>query len=103
MEQVLERIGRAGQVLVTEKTKDYIVTQDRGGRRGSIAWPIAPATSAWARLIIGQDARSGEDKIPEGRGLKMNEVMRIPPPVLFIPPRGACSSLGFANAKTLTY
>jgi hypothetical protein len=41
---------------------------------------------AWARLIIGQDVKSGEDRdIPEGRGLKM-QVMRIPPPVLFILP-----------------
>jgi hypothetical protein len=38
---------------------------------------------AWARLIIGQDVKSGEDRdIPEGRGLKM-QAMRIPPPVLF--------------------
>jgi hypothetical protein len=38
---------------------------------------------AWARLIIGQDVKSGEDRdIPEGRGLKM-KVMRIPPPVFF--------------------
>ncbi len=40
---------------------------------------------AWARLIIGQDVRSGEDSnIPEGRGLKM-AAMGIPPPVLFNP------------------
>ena len=38
---------------------------------------------AWARLIIGQDVKSGEDRdIPEGRGLKM-QAMRIPPPVPF--------------------
>jgi len=38
---------------------------------------------AWARLIIGQDVKSGEDRdIPEGRGLKM-KAMRIPPPVPF--------------------
>jgi len=36
---------------------------------------------AWARLIIGQDVKSGEDRdIPEGRGLEMPHT-RIPPPV----------------------
>ena len=43
----------------------------------------AGCAQAWARLIIGQDVKSGEDSdIPEGRGLKM-QAMRIPPPVLF--------------------
>jgi hypothetical protein len=50
---------------------------------------------AWARLIIGQDVKSGEDRdIPEGRGLKM-KAMRIPPPVPFflLPyPRVQCVS-----------
>lgn len=46
---------------------------------------------AWARLIIGQDVKSGEDRdIPEGRGLKMHG-MRIPPPVHFMVAALPCS------------
>ena len=56
---------------------------------------------AWARLIIGQDVKSGEDSdVPEGRGLKML-AMRIPPPVLFMVTLDEMVSLRRRDSQTL--
>ena len=68
--------------------------------RGSTAWSIAPGLAEAATLIIGQDAKSGEDgKLPGDRGLELHP-SENPAPGTVTPP---CAFSDFCNTKRHSY